>query len=222
MAAWAAVREQVLETPGPPREIRSLTTSTNAFPSLPFPTLQQKRSYGTIMLRNRRVEFQPASASPEQPRVTPTVVTLDRDTQAALTANKQSVIGAGIVLTGDIAGAESLKALFIEGTIHGNIHLPASSVNIGPGGQVFGNVEARHIVVSGLVKGNVRASDRAEIRAASSLIGDASGPRIVIEDGAHIVGQILVSAAFRSAEAPALDAKRGEAAMLLRPSLLPA
>ena len=111
-------------------------------------------------------------------------------------ANKQSVIGAGIVVRRrDYRVGVARRRSSIEGTIHGKINLlPGSSVDLGFGGQgVNADVAARHVVVNGQIRGNVRASERVEIRAAGSLIGDASAPRILIEDGAFVQGAIQVS-----------------------------
>lgn len=181
------------------------------------------------MLRNREVETLPVSAFPEPPRPTPAIPALELDTQTALMANQQSVIGAGLVVTGEITGSESLKTLFIEGTIQGKINLSGCPVNVGFGGQVNADVIARHVVVNGQIRGNVRASERVEIRSAGSLTGNASAPRILIEDGAFIKGEILITksefAVSRSAESASrtIEAKPAEAeprtAILIRPEL---
>ena len=177
------------------------------------------------MLRNRQVELLPVSITPEPSRPTPTPVTLEPDARAALMANQQSVIGAGLVIVGEITGAEPLKSLFIEGAVQGKINLPGVPLTVGPGGRVNAEVIARDIVISGQIKGNVKASDRIEIRTGGSLIGDASAPRIVVEDGAFVEGAINIvrSAAPKSMEEPArlADVKPLETdpptALLIRP-----
>jgi cytoskeletal protein CcmA (bactofilin family) len=145
------------------------------------------------MWKIRQVEAQPATVPPEPPRQAPAILTLEANSRAALLTSHQSVIGKGLVVMGEIAGAESPESLFIEGTVEGSINLPSSLVTVGHGGLVITGIVARNIVVCGTITGNVTASDRLEIRAGGSLTGDALAPRITIEDGAFIVGSVLVA-----------------------------
>jgi cytoskeletal protein CcmA (bactofilin family) len=145
------------------------------------------------MWKARQVETLPASAPAEPSRPAPAVLTLEPNSRAALLASHQSVIGKGLVLVGEVAGAESLESLFIEGAVQGSIDLPGCRVTVGAGGRVTAGIVARSIVLCGAVTGNVTASDRLEIRAGGSLTGDASAPRITVEDGAFILGNVLVA-----------------------------
>jgi cytoskeletal protein CcmA (bactofilin family) len=99
----------------------------------------------------------------------------------------QAVISKGIFVKGDISGTESL---LIDGKIEGNINLPGNRVTVGRNGQVIASIAAREIVVLGKVRGNVFASDRVEVRAEGSLVGDVLAARISIEDGAFFKGGI--------------------------------
>lgn len=49
---------------------------------------------------------------------------------------------------------------------------------------------AREVVVYGNVRGNIRASDRIESTKDSSVIGDLTTARVMIEDGACFKGSI--------------------------------
>lgn len=145
------------------------------------------------MWKNSQVETSPVSASAEPLRSTPAVCAPQPQKHAEFMAKQQSVVGPGIVLVGDIEGTESLSSLYIEGTVEGNINLPGAHVIVGSSGKVNAGIVARNILVSGQITGNVTASDRLEIRAGGSLTGDASAPRVSVDDGALIHGSILVT-----------------------------
>jgi cytoskeletal protein CcmA (bactofilin family) len=57
---------------------------------------------------------------------------------------------------------------------------------------VDGEIKAREVVVSGKVTGNINARDRLEIKKGSSVVGDMSTARIMIEEGAYFKGAIEI------------------------------
>ena len=145
------------------------------------------------MWKTNQVVTSTVSVLPEPSRLTAAVCAFEPSAHDELLARQQSVIGASLVVFGEIAGMDSLSSLFIEGTVEGNINLPGTHVTVGRGGQVTAGVVARTIVVSGTIVGNVTASDRLEIRAGGSLTGDASARRINVADGAFVQGSILIT-----------------------------
>lgn len=126
----------------------------------------------------------------------------------------QSTVGQGLILTGQITGSMGLESLIIEGTVEGNIHLPASSVVVGRGGQVKAGITARDIVVMGKIFGNVKALDRIEIRADAAVVGDACAPRICIKDGACFRGNLDI----RNSAPEAAASKMTDRSLLELPS----
>ena len=115
-----------------------------------------------------------ARFTPQQPRV------------------EQSVFTNGITVRGEISGPE---AIYIDGTIEGEINIPGERVTVGPKGIVSGTsktpcITAREIVVLGAVRGNMVATDRLEIRANGSVMGDVSTARLKIEEGSYFQGAI--------------------------------
>jgi hypothetical protein len=63
-------------------------------------------------------------------------------------------------------------------------------LTIGANATVHACVEAREVVLLGTVRGDVKATDKIEIRKDASLVGDIRTPRIIIEDGAYFKGSI--------------------------------
>lgn len=126
-------------------------------------------------------------AEPERPAAAaPAVDTFTRSTVSAPSGDT-ATIGKSLFIKGEITGAESL---LIEGKVDGTISLPGNRVTVGRNGVVAANIQAREIVVHGKVHGNLDASDRVEIRAEGSLVGDITAARISVEDGAFVKGGI--------------------------------
>ncbi len=133
----------------------------------------------------------PSPEPPSRPApVSPAVETVNR-APVASTAD-QATIGKGLFVKGDITGSESL---FIDGKVEGSVNLPGNRVTVGRNGQVTANVTAREVVILGKIRGNVKASDRVDIRAEGSLAGDVTAARISIEDGAYFKGGIDIQKA---------------------------
>lgn len=98
-------------------------------------------------------------------------------------------VGAGLRIRGEISGNNDL---LVDGNVEGPIDLPGHSVTVGVNGKLASEVVAREIIVHGTVKGNMRASERIEIKKNGSVIGNLTTARILIEDGASFKGSIEI------------------------------
>lgn len=98
-------------------------------------------------------------------------------------------IGKSVIIKGELSGSEDL---YIDGQVEGTIELQGNSLTIGPNGQVRANVNAKGVVVQGKLEGNIRASERAELRKSAIAIGDILTQRIAIEEGAYFKGKVDV------------------------------
>jgi cytoskeletal protein CcmA (bactofilin family) len=106
---------------------------------------------------------------------------------ALINSQEQATIGKSLFIKGEVSGSESL---YIDGRVEGAINLAGHRVTVGRNGQVQANINAKEVVILGKVKGNINASDRADIRNDGSLTGDVTCQRISIEDGAYFKGGI--------------------------------
>lgn len=97
-----------------------------------------------------------------------------------------TVIGNGIVVDGEITGAE---ALVIQGTVKGKVGVEAN-VYIENSATVEADIDAKSVEVAGDVTGNITAGTRVEIKADGKMVGDVRSPRILIADGALFKGSI--------------------------------
>lgn len=98
-------------------------------------------------------------------------------------------VEAGLQVKGEITGNDNLE---IDGSVEGLVRLEESKVVVTRTGKLTADVIARHVVVYGAVRGNIRASDRIDLMKDGSVIGDITTARITIEDGAYFKGAIEI------------------------------
>jgi len=98
-------------------------------------------------------------------------------------------IGKSVVIKGELSGSEDL---YVDGTVEGAIQLQGNNLVIGPNGHVHADVNAKGVVIQGKLEGNIRASDRAELRKSAVILGDIVTQRIAIEDGAYFKGKVEI------------------------------
>lgn len=96
-------------------------------------------------------------------------------------------IGKSVVVKGELSGSEDL---YLDGEVEGSVELRGHSLIVGPNGRVRANVHARDVVVHGKVDGNIRGTERVELKKSAILVGDIFTQRVVIEDGAFFKGAI--------------------------------
>jgi cytoskeletal protein CcmA (bactofilin family) len=100
----------------------------------------------------------------------------------------ETVVGPAISIRGRIEGEEDLR---IEGRVEGSISL-TETLYVEPGGVVLAQVEARDVVVSGIVIGDVSAINSVTLNKNAKLVGNISAPRIIIADGASFRGEVVM------------------------------
>lgn len=107
--------------------------------------------------------------------------------------------GQSVVIKGTISAGENLE---IAGRVEGSIEVRDHLLTIAPNAQVFASVSAKSVSVAGAVTGEVRATDRIEVRRNGSVEGDVSAPRVAMEEGAVFHGRIDMPARPAPAAAP--------------------
>jgi cytoskeletal protein CcmA (bactofilin family) len=118
------------------------------------------------------------------------------NTSSSPSTRVPSYLGAGLVVKGQIVGDEDLK---VDGKVEGPISLSNHRLTVGPAAQVSGEIVSREIVIYGSVKGKLRGHERVEIKKDSSVLGDVTTPRIMIEDGAFFRGGVEIERAMTKA-----------------------
>ncbi len=97
-------------------------------------------------------------------------------------------IGAETKVQGRIFGEEDLSIL---GHVLGNITI-LGTVDVADGGIVEADVEATKVVVSGVVVGNVTATESLIIESTGRVVGELSAPTLRIVQGAQYSGRLDV------------------------------
>lgn len=104
-----------------------------------------------------------------------------------------SVIGAEMVITGDIAAADALR---IDGRIEGNVR--CATLDQGASGTIVGDVEAESARLAGSIEGKVSVGELV-LEAGARISGDVSYDSLSIAPGARVDGRFAHRAALTSA-----------------------
>ncbi len=112
---------------------------------------------------------------------------------ADLEVDPMAHIGRSTTITGDIDSDEDLE---VQGTVEGAVRLASHLVTVGDEGLVKGRVAARAVVVAGRIEGDVAASERVEVRSGGFIGGNVEAPRVILQDGAIVIGGLDMSAAL--------------------------
>ncbi len=99
---------------------------------------------------------------------------------------RTATIGPSISICGDICGEGDL---LIEGKVEGGIRLHQHDVTVGRSGRVEADVHGKRICVEGQVKGDL-FGEEVVIRKSGRVEGNATAPRVVLEDGCNFRGEI--------------------------------
>jgi cytoskeletal protein CcmA (bactofilin family) len=101
-------------------------------------------------------------------------------------ADKETVIGAEIRISGEIRGEEDLV---VKGRVDGKIHL-SQALTVEKGAIVQADVDVRNLVISGTLVGNIVASESIRLLATARVVGDLAAPRVIMDAGAAYRGRV--------------------------------
>lgn len=102
-------------------------------------------------------------------------------------SGRLAALGPSIFLKGNLSGEEDL---LVEGRLEGKITLPKHSVTVGSTGKVKADIHSKSICVEGDVRGNLFGSEEVIIRKTGRVQGNATAPRVTLENGAKFRGSI--------------------------------
>jgi cytoskeletal protein CcmA (bactofilin family) len=123
------------------------------------------------------------------------------DSQTRPEEELMSVIGADILVTGDI---EAEIDLHIEGRVLGNVR--CSTLILGERSSVTGNVVTERVRVSGTVEGGIETTDLA-IEASARVKGDVTYSRLRIANGGVIQGTMTYKPLDEAAKLTLVEAE---------------
>lgn len=128
-----------------------------------------------------------------------------------MAVSQNTVIGPSILISGKLQGDEDLT---VRGRVEGELSLSKTLI-VETSGIVKANVAVRNAIVSGVVVGNITATESVELTREGRMVGDIHSPRVIIVDGASFRGRVDMGEA--AAARPAQD--RGTVRPLVRPSV---
>jgi len=129
----------------------------------------------------------------------PPAVETDATQDPQNTANRLPVmvLGKTLVFKGELSADEDLM---LFGRVEGSIR-HTSSLTVGAGGSVLGDIHAKVIIVKGTVDGDLIATESVTVSPTANVLGDISAPRICIVEGAQFNGNVKMT------EPPPAEAK---------------
>ncbi len=101
-------------------------------------------------------------------------------------SGNNTVVGPSILISGKLTGDEDLT---VRGRVEGELTLSKTLI-VEITGVVKANVAVRNAIVSGVVVGNINATESVELTREGRMVGDIRAPRVIIVDGASFRGRV--------------------------------
>lgn len=98
-----------------------------------------------------------------------------------------TLIGAGSKCTGNINVAGFVR---IDGDLEGDIETKGRII-VGETARILGNINAKQVLVGGLVLGNIVAEQAATLFSTATVIGDLIAPKVQIEQDVVFQGSCI-------------------------------
>ena len=98
-----------------------------------------------------------------------------------------TIIGNGSSVSGDIQINGFVR---VDGNINGNLKTDGNVI-IGDNAKIRGNIEAKSVIIGGIVLGNIHADESVKLLSSSVVRGDILSHRVKIEDKAIFHGHCI-------------------------------
>ena len=113
-------------------------------------------------------------------------------------AELNAFLGQGCTYSGKLTFEGAVR---IDGRFSGEITSKGTLI-IGEHAEIKATINVAEAIISGKVKGDVRASKRLELRAPARLMGNVSSPSLKIQEGVFFEGQCRMSPEVADEPAP--------------------
>ena len=130
-------------------------------------------------------------------------------------SGESTIIGPSILINGKLSGDEDLT---VRGRVEGELSLTKTLI-VEPSGIVKANVQVRNAIISGVVVGNISATESVELTREGRMVGDINSPRVIIVDGASFRGRVDMG---NAEPRPASERPAQRATNISRPLVRPA
>ncbi|KPC50833.1 bactofilin family protein [Amantichitinum ursilacus] len=102
-----------------------------------------------------------------------------------------SLIGAGSVVTGDLAFAGGLR---VDGTVRGNLSAvdeKNATLVVSEKARIEGGVRTSHLILNGEVVGPIEVTQYVELQAKARITGDLTYKTLEMHPGAVVQGRLI-------------------------------
>ena len=115
---------------------------------------------------------------------------LGKKTAEPINAKISSVIGADMVVNGDIHAKEAVR---VEGSVTGDVETEGAMI-ISASGRVKGNVKGSSIIIGGSLEGDLTSGGRTEVASTGKVIGNIRTKSLIVDENAVFQGQCIMNA----------------------------
>src|SRR5712671_2715589 len=147
-------------------------------------------------------------STPAFPSSTPSASTPAFSVAPATSPRAAACISQGIKIKGEVTGSEDL---FVDGIVDGKLNLANGSLTIGPNGHVKADVNAREVIVRGIIEGKVTGRDKVQLWSTGQVTGEVQTDRLAIEDGALLRGRVEAGRQPQPGKTPEIKASAATA-----------
>lgn len=107
-----------------------------------------------------------------------------------INAKISSIIGADMVVDGDIRAKEAVR---VEGSVTGDVETEGALI-ISSSGKVKGNVKGSSIIIGGSLEGDLTSGGRTEVASTGKVIGNIRTKSLIVDENAVFQGQCIMNA----------------------------
>lgn len=112
-----------------------------------------------------------------------------------------TLVGPNTEINGDIVFSGGLR---VDGKLSGNISAQDTSnkslLTVSEQGEINGNVKVPHVIINGLINGNVTSSGKMLLQSKAKIVGDVYYSSIEMELGATVNGSMVCETARESSK----------------------
>jgi cytoskeletal protein CcmA (bactofilin family) len=101
----------------------------------------------------------------------------------------QTVIGSDAVFKGEMSFEGAMR---IEGRFEGKL-ATKGKLAIGRTAEISAEIDVGRVNVEGNFKGNISAHERVEVASSARIVGDLKAPKLVVAEGATLIGNFNIS-----------------------------
>ena len=127
----------------------------------------------------------PEPALKREPEITPDIVP-SAPRRVAPRETKESVVAAGITITGKIEGAGHVR---ISGRFEGDVHIQGD-LTIEQGAKLTGGIRAESVNIAGEIAGNIDSAQKVDLLASGVLEGDLKAATLTVAAGSRMRGRV--------------------------------